>query len=572
MSATAAIPAPIATAAATKTTVMIVEDTPFWQKQIEQALQAAGFATVLANNGKEGLALLEKHKPRVVVSDIEMPEMTGLEFLNAVRAKPEYQKLPIIMLTTSAAKDRILEATRLKAGEYMLKGSFNADQLADRVKKWLNPPTRAAAPAANPAAPNKPVASAFPRLLQRNEVVAAVIKLATTGKTLANVVTQAAELCKTSKNNPAVFLDIVKHDPIFAMRVMQQANASKRVGTLDEAVKALGADAINAIAQSLTPQPATSKGALAACRHSIAVASVMHKIVPRSFEMSLGVTYLIGLLHDLPEILLRQAFPAQYEAATDFADQANRSLRQIMPDVFSVSMAELANELVTLLKLPPQIATPLREYAAATGTVGPEAGRSGPMVDRLALALRYAEYYANALQLPLTPYSTMIAPLTLTDCRMAYIAADAINGSEIRTNAMEITKKLAGDAADQSTVTTARPKIWYARHNTFAALDPVEEALKLLADVQTYSEPPSKREHFDHLTAVVVTAPAIDTFGTLWYLPDRMAAEAGGNRPKVLCITPPPGADSKRPANDKSSTLCYPFSFAALEASFKPTK
>ena len=293
----------------------------------------------------------------------------------------------------------------------------------------------------------------------------------------------------------------------------------------------------------------------------------MHKIVPRSFEMSLGVTYLIGLLHDLPEILLRQAFPPQYEAATDFADQANRSLRQIMPDVFSVSMAELANELVTLLKLPPLIATPLRECAAATGAVG-----SGPMVDRLALALRYAEYYANALQLPLTPYSTMIAPLTMTDCRMAYIAADAINGSEIRAHAIEVTKKLAGDTTDQCAGTTARPKIWYARHNTFAALDPVEEALKLLGDVQTYSEPPSKREHFDNLNAVVVTAPAIDTFGTLWCLPDRMSAEAGGNRPKVLYITPPSSPDAQRPANDKSSPLCYPYSIADLEASLTPAQ
>src|SRR5262249_16819525 len=142
MSATTTIPTPTppATGTATKTMVMIVEDTPFWQKQIDQALQTAGFATVLANNGKEALVLLEKHKPRIVVSDIEMAEMTGLEFLKVVREKPEYQRLPIIMLTTKASKECVIEATRLKAGEYMLKGSFNAEQLADRVKKWLIPP------------------------------------------------------------------------------------------------------------------------------------------------------------------------------------------------------------------------------------------------------------------------------------------------------------------------------------------------------------------------------------------------------------------------------------------------
>jgi two-component system, chemotaxis family, chemotaxis protein CheY len=568
MSTLASSPAPAT--AETTTTILIVEDTPLWQKQIEQAMQAAGYATLMANNGVEALALLKTHKPAVIVSDIEMPLMSGLEFMKVLRSMPQWQKMPIILLTTSTAKDRVVEAIRLQPVQYMLKGSFVAEQLAERVKRCLDPAK--AAPAALAPAPKQP-SSAFPRLLQRGEVLTGITAQAAEGKTLAGVVKQATELATASPNNPAALLEIVKHDPIFAMRALQQSNGAKRVGTVEEALRVVGIDGLLNIAKSLKSYPETSKSALAIWQHSVAVACVMHKIVPRSFEMGVGVAYAIGLLHDLPEILLRQAFPSQYEAAADFADQAGRPLRHIMPDVFSVSISDIASELLTLLKLPPLIATPLRDYAAATESTGTESGRAAPTIDRLALSLRFAEYFANALQLTSTPADAFIAPISLAECRAAYVSADSINGADIRAHAIAISKKLAGDATETPAVTPQRLKLWYARHNTYAAFDPVEEALKLFADVETHAAPPSKREHFANLDGVVVCAPATDTFGLLWCLPDRMNQTSAGGRLKILYIVPPSaGTDPKRSANDDVHTLPYPFSLTALEQSLKLIK
>ncbi len=562
MSTAVSQPAP-ATKTATAT-VMIVEDTPFWQKQIEQAIQGAGFTTVLANNGVEALALLENVKPNLIVSDVEMPQMTGLELMKALRAQPLWQKLPIILLTTGAAKERILEATRLKAAEYMLKGAFSAEQLVERVKKWLSP--KKSAPPAASAAP-KPVASAFPRLLQKAQVLPAIAAQVAGGKTISSVLTQMTEQCNAAAGNALGCLEIIKHDPILAMRVMQQANTIKRVGTVEDALRTLNVESVRTITQSLTAYPKTSASVIATWQHAIAVASVMHKIVPRSFEMGIGVAYVIGLLHDLPEILFRQIYPAQYEAAIDFAGQANKSLRHIMPEVFGTTISEIANELATQLKLPPLIATPLREYAAATEMIGHTNGPSAPIVDRLAMALRFAEYYVNAMRLTPTPADAFIAPLSLNECRAAYVATDAIDGDAVRDQSVAAVAKLLGETKDAATI-TGRPRIWYARHNTYAALDPVEQALRQIADVQVHAEPPNKREHFTDLKAVVVVAPTLDTYGLLWCVPDRI--NQGPNPPKVLYILPSAShTDPKSAGNEHIQILQQPFSLERFNEVFK---
>jgi two-component system chemotaxis response regulator CheY len=539
-------------------TIMIIEDTSFWQKQVGQAVRGAGYPTVIANDGAEAIALLNTHTPALIISDIEMPRMTGLQFMEAIRGMPRWQKTPIIMLTTDTAKDHILKAIRLHAAHYMLKGTFSPEELVERIKKHLIPTKSTTEPAAA-----KKSANAFPQLLQRSEVIERILELASGGKTLAGVPKLLKEFCEAVPNVPATLLEVVKHDPIVAMRVMQRANDSKRVGTLEEAVRTVGVEAIQEITKSLQAYPEKSGPAIAMWQHSIAVACVMQKIVPRSFEMSPGVAYVIGLLHDLPEILLRQAFPSQYGVAADFADQAGRPLRHIMREVFGVSISEITSELMTVLKLPPLIGMSLREYAVLTES---ERGGGSPSADRLALALQFSEYFANALQMMSTSADAMLAPLSLTECRTAYVSTDPVNGADIRARAMAMTKKLSGDASETTEEKPARLKIWYTRHKSFAPFDPIEEALKLFGDVQTHTEPPTKREHFQDLDGVVVCAESIENFGVLWCLPDRVHSSSAAGPLKILYLLPPAGAnEAKRSAHEDLSVLAYPLSMARLK-------
>jgi two-component system chemotaxis response regulator CheY len=563
---TTAVPS-MPAASVSKATILIVEDTPLWQKQIQQAISGAGYATLLAGDGMQALDLLQQHKPDVVVADVEMPRMGGLEFLKALRSLPQWKKTPVLMLTTRASKEIVTQAVQLQASGYMLKGSFSPDQLVDRVKKCLEPANGAPASAAQPAAAPKPAPSAFPRLLKRSDVLSGITAACCAGKTFQATLAQAIELCRQKQPNQAAILKIVKHDPIFAMRVLQKANEYKRIGTCEEALRLLNGEDLLQIAESIGVASGKPQRLLAEWQHSVAVANIMLKIVPRSFEMNAGVPYTIGLIHDLPEILFRQIFPSQFEVASDFASQAGRSLYSLLPDLFDVSIADLANEVATVMGLPPLLATPLREYSAAAGFLGQDPGKAAPMVDRLALALRYAEFYANGLGLNPSA-AAFVAPLTVAECRLGYVSTDAIDGLALRTNAVTVGSELAGCAAEDAGNAPKSLKLWYVRHNSYAAFDPAEQALRLFADVQCHTEPPTKREHAAGIDGVVVSANAVDAFGMQWFSSDTTLRSASSRRLKFLFLLPPSGSVNSRASRaDNVQTLLHPFSIETLQQS-----
>ena len=91
--------------------IITVDDSSTMRRIIKNTLQKLGFETILeAGNGVEALEVMSKNKVDMIVTDWNMPEMDGLTFVKAVRAKDEYKDLPILMITTEAAKEDILTA------------------------------------------------------------------------------------------------------------------------------------------------------------------------------------------------------------------------------------------------------------------------------------------------------------------------------------------------------------------------------------------------------------------------------------------------------------------------------
>lgn len=81
-------------------TILIVEDTVSEQQLISHYLQEFGYSVVSANNGTEALEKIQTHKPDVVITDIVMPGMNGLELCRRLKKDPETQKLPVIACTS----------------------------------------------------------------------------------------------------------------------------------------------------------------------------------------------------------------------------------------------------------------------------------------------------------------------------------------------------------------------------------------------------------------------------------------------------------------------------------------
>lgn len=123
------------------TTVLIVDDSSVMRKIVERALRQAGLdltKVVEAGSGREGLDVLERERVDLIVSDINMPNMDGLEFLRQIRSRELAQGVPIVMITTESGEEHVREALAAGAQGYIRK-PFTPDQVRERVLPLLIP-------------------------------------------------------------------------------------------------------------------------------------------------------------------------------------------------------------------------------------------------------------------------------------------------------------------------------------------------------------------------------------------------------------------------------------------------
>lgn len=117
--------------------VLVVEDHPDMRNFIVSSL-SDDFETMEAGNGIEALAIIEasEQKPELIITDMMMPEMDGMELLSTLRSKQSYLSIPVIMLTARTADEDKLEAFRVGVDDYLIK-PFSIDELKARIINQL---------------------------------------------------------------------------------------------------------------------------------------------------------------------------------------------------------------------------------------------------------------------------------------------------------------------------------------------------------------------------------------------------------------------------------------------------
>jgi two-component system chemotaxis response regulator CheY len=119
---------------------LIVDDSSTMRRIIINTLNKLGHQDVAeAGNGKEGLDRLNAGPVDVIITDWNMPEMSGIEFIRTIRSKPDTKNTPVLMVTTNAAKDDIVEALKAGVNSYVVK-PFTPDTMKE---KSLRTPSRA---------------------------------------------------------------------------------------------------------------------------------------------------------------------------------------------------------------------------------------------------------------------------------------------------------------------------------------------------------------------------------------------------------------------------------------------
>jgi len=115
--------------------ILIVEDNAVNARMLEVTLQKRGYHTARARTGKEALERLRQDGPEIemVITDIMMPEMDGLELFAAIKAEPKWQMLPVVIASAAADAERVAKAAELGCHDYILKPIHTA-QLLEKVR------------------------------------------------------------------------------------------------------------------------------------------------------------------------------------------------------------------------------------------------------------------------------------------------------------------------------------------------------------------------------------------------------------------------------------------------------
>jgi two-component system chemotaxis response regulator CheY len=116
--------------------IISVDDSSTMRRMVSFTLKSAGYEVLEAGDGAEALALLKTRAVDLVISDINMPKLNGIELTRELRSQPNYSRTPIILLTTESDPAKKAEGRAAGATGWIVK-PFNQEQLLAVVSKVL---------------------------------------------------------------------------------------------------------------------------------------------------------------------------------------------------------------------------------------------------------------------------------------------------------------------------------------------------------------------------------------------------------------------------------------------------
>lgn len=117
--------------------ILIVDDEILVIKALADKLVAEGFSTDSAHDGQEALLKARQSKPDLILLDIIMPKLDGISVLKRLKAWPETQNIPVIILTNLSDDKQVSDALRIGDTDYLVKVEHTLSDILERVKKKL---------------------------------------------------------------------------------------------------------------------------------------------------------------------------------------------------------------------------------------------------------------------------------------------------------------------------------------------------------------------------------------------------------------------------------------------------
>lgn len=119
-----------------KTTILLVEDDPFLVKMYKEKFEIEGFNVLVAEDGVEGLKLATQGNIDIIILDILIPKLSGIDLLTRLKNNPKAVNVPILVLTNLTQKE---EEVKLLPGvkEYLVKSDYTPSQVVEKIRMYL---------------------------------------------------------------------------------------------------------------------------------------------------------------------------------------------------------------------------------------------------------------------------------------------------------------------------------------------------------------------------------------------------------------------------------------------------
>lgn len=120
------------------TKIAIIEDNAVINQMYRMKFEVEGFDVQVASNGQDGVNLVKKFRPDIVLLDLQMPGMNGDEVLAQIRGEDWGKKIPVIILTNTGKEEAPRELDKLSIDGYIVKADMTPKQVVGRVKESLD--------------------------------------------------------------------------------------------------------------------------------------------------------------------------------------------------------------------------------------------------------------------------------------------------------------------------------------------------------------------------------------------------------------------------------------------------
>lgn len=118
--------------------ILVVEDDHFLSSLLKARLEKEGFLAKTVFDGGEALNYLKEFQPNLIILDLVMPSVSGFEMLEQTSIDPQYNKIPVIILTNLGQEEDIQKAKQLGVVEYFVKARTSIDDVVSAVRGHLN--------------------------------------------------------------------------------------------------------------------------------------------------------------------------------------------------------------------------------------------------------------------------------------------------------------------------------------------------------------------------------------------------------------------------------------------------